>query len=143
MEKHIFLGLMIPVAFFGFTGFAKSIVRKEWIWSNFYLGIDIALAALANGIVNIVDGAHQMETAVGSTVGTIYGNQMYYTSLCILAAVGALFGTIVLHQRFEVLPEPATGNHKIQRGIWLGVFSNLLGGAVLAMFIYMKLRRIV
>jgi len=141
MEKHIFLGLMIPVVFFAFTGLVKSIVKKEWLWSNFYLGIDIALAALANGIVNIVDSAHQMESASGPSIGAIYGNHMYYTTLCILAAVGALFGTMVVHQRFEI--DDPEGNYRVQRGIWLGVVGNLLGGSVLAMFIYMKLRRLV
>lgn len=142
MEKHIALGLFIPVVFFGFTGLVKSIVQKEWLWSNFYLGIDIALAALANGIVNIVDGAHQAETSGGGELG----NHMYYTALCLVAAVGALFSAMALHQRFEVADQQAdgvTGNRRLKRGIWLGVVSNLIGGSVLAMFIYMKLRKLV
>jgi hypothetical protein len=138
MEKHIFLGLMIPVIFFGIAGMAKSLVKSLWIWSNFYLGIDISLAALANGIVNIVDGAHQAEKIL--TPSAELESQMYYTSICIIAAVGALFGTMGLHQRFDV---PDDGNPRRKRGILLGIVSNLLGAAVLAMFIFMKLRRIV
>lgn len=138
MEKHLVLGLLVPVVFFVFTGMVKSIVKKDWIWSNFYLGIDIALAALANGIVNILDDAHQMEgMSKLPAASTDFGNQMFYTSLCILAAVGALFGAMVVHQRYE------EDNQRWKRGIWLGVIGNLLGGAVLGMFIFMKLRRLV
>jgi hypothetical protein len=140
MEKHIALGLFIPVAFFGFTGAVKSIVQKEWLWSNFYLGIDIALAALANGIVNIVDGVHQTDSL--PTMPYEFGTHMYYTSMCILAAVGALFGAMALHQRFDATPDDS-GNLRLRRGIWLGIVGNLIGGSVLAMFIYMKLRKLV
>ncbi|HEV2711414.1 MAG TPA: hypothetical protein VGU67_14455 [Edaphobacter sp.] len=144
MEKHIFLGLLIPVIFFGFTGLVKSLIKKELLWSNFYLGTDIALAALANGIVNMVDGAHQVEHALpGSVMAAQFGNSMFYTAVCILAAVGALFGVMALHQRFDVLLEGEEGNSPWVRGIWLGVVSNLLGASVLTMFIYMKLRRLI
>jgi hypothetical protein len=137
MEKHILLGLLIPVFFFAFAGMAKSLVKNQWVWSNFYLGIDISLAALANGIVNIVDGVHQSEKVL--TPNLQLGSQMYYTSICIVAAVGALFGTMGLHQRFDV-PCDEPGNRRWKRGILLGVVSNLFGVAVLAMFIFMKLR---
>ena len=137
MEKHVFLGLLIPVIFFGIAGMAKSLVRNQWTWSNFYLGIDIALAALANGIVNIVDGAHQSEAS--TILSTQLGGHMYYTSICIVAAIGALFGTMGLHQRFDVPDEDAQNTRKM-RGILLGIVSNMLGVAVLAMFIFMKLR---
>jgi hypothetical protein len=142
MEKHIFLGLLIPVVFFGFTGLVKSIVKKEWLWSNFYLGIDIALAALANGIVNIVDGVHQAEST--PSISADFGNQMFYTAMCIVVAIGSLFGVMALHQRFEVLADnPEIKRDRIKRGIWLGIIGNLLGGSVLAMYIYLKLRRLV
>jgi hypothetical protein len=68
---------------------------------------------------------------------------MFYTTLCLLAAIGALLAAMALHQRFDVLAEDATDNIRTARGIWLGIVSNLLGGSVLAMFIFMKLRRLI
>lgn len=142
MEMHVFWGLMIPVAFLGFTGLVKSIVKKEMLWSNFYLGIDIALAALANAVVNIVDGAHQIEMHTVSP--SDIASQMLYTSLCILASIGVLLGAMALHQRFEEEADrEGLDKNRLKRGIWLGIVGNLMGGSVLAMFIYMKLRRLV
>jgi hypothetical protein len=143
MEKHIFVGLLIPVAFLGFTGFVKSLIKKELMWSNFYLGIDIALAALANGIVNILDEVHVNEQFATPTAEFV--NQMYYTSVFLVCALGALLVTMTLHQKFEVADVsgvPLTRQQRVWRGLWLGVISNTLGGALLAVFIYMKLRRL-
>ena len=140
MELHIFLGLMIPVAFFAFTGMVKSLVKSSWTWSNFYLGMDIALAALANGIVNIVDGVHQAERL--KVPDPDFGNQMVYTSTCIVVSIGALLGSMGLHQRFDVEGQE-NGSRRLRRGILLGVVANILGMAALGMFIYMKLRRLV
>jgi hypothetical protein len=138
MEMHVFWGLMIPVGFFAFAGMAKSLVKSQWTWGNFYLGIDLALAALANGIVNIVDLVHESEHS--PTLGLEIGGQVYYTALCIFVSVGALFGTMAIHQRFDAM-DSEPDRHRMRRGILLGIVSNLLGGAVLAIFIWLKLRR--
>lgn len=139
MEIHIFLGLMIPVAFFGFAGMVKSLVKSAWTWGNFYLGIDIALAAMANAIVNVVDLAHQAE---GTQYGPTFGHAMTDTAICILLSFGALLITMGLHQRFDV-PGEVISNRRYARGILLGVVGNLAGCGVLGLFIYWKLRGLV
>lgn len=140
MEIHICLGLLIPVAFFGFTGMVKSLVRSCWTWSNFYLGMDISLAARANGIVNIIDLAHHSEAMA---VDPDLGHQMTFTALSLLVSFGALFGTMGLHQKFEVIGNENDGNRRTARGILLGVVSNVIAGVALGLFIYWKLRRLV
>jgi hypothetical protein len=137
MDKHVFWGLLIPVIFFFFAGMVKSLVKNQWIWSNFYLGIDISLAALANGIINIVDGVNQNEKHL--IPNPDFASQMFYTSICIVVGVAALLGTMGLHQRFDV-PTEENSNQRWKRGILLGGVSNLIGMAVLATFIIMKLR---
>jgi hypothetical protein len=140
MEIHIFLGLMIPVAFFAFTGMVKSLVRSNWAWGNFYLGIDIALAAFANAIVNVVDSVHQTESAPNPNLG----HKMAFTAICIVLSFAALLITMGLHQRFDVPGDPAQrSNRRMAKGILLGVVGNLAGGGVLGLFIYWKLRRLV
>ena len=134
------LGLMIPVAFFAFTGMVKSLVKSNWTWANFYLGIDIALAALANAIVNVVDSVHQSEKLPPDVN---FGHQMAYTVICIVLAFAALLITMGLHQRFDVPDGFEAGNRRVARGILLGVVGNLAGGCVLGLFIYWKLRRLV
>ena len=133
MEVHVLWGLLIPVLFLLFAGLVKSLVRKEVIWSNFYLGVDATLAALANGIVNIVDGVHEAEHS--PQAATAFAEHMFYTSSFLTAAIGALLIVMAVHQRFEV----EQGNSRIWRGIMLGAVSNLIGGGLLGAFIYMKL----
>jgi hypothetical protein len=137
MEIHLLWGLLIPALFFFFTGLVKSLIRKEVVWSNFYLGIDIALAGLANGIVNIVDEVHQAETSQIAKIEL--GEHMFYTSMYMMAAIDALLVVMTLHQKFEIM-DSNISNQRVLRGIWLGVVSNLLGGALLGFFIFMKLR---
>lgn len=140
MEIHIFLGLLIPVAFFAFTGMVKSLVRARWAWSNFYLGIDIALAAFANAIINVVDSVHQTENAPDPNLG----HKMAYTVICIMLSFAALLITMGLHQRFDTPDDPAErSNRRRAKGILLGVVGNLAGGCVLGLFIYWKLRRLI
>jgi uncharacterized membrane protein YidH (DUF202 family) len=140
MDIHVFWGLLIPVGFLGFAGMAKSLVRSCWTWANFYLGIDLSLAALANGIVNIVDVVHQAES--GSTPMVELLSKVNNSALCVFIAIGALFGTMAFHQRFEIL-DGDQSNHRLRRGILLGLVSNLLGASVLAAFIVMKLWRLI
>ena len=141
MEIHILLGLMIPVAFFGFTGMVKSLVKNSWSWSNFYLGIDIALAAMTNGIVNIIDLVHRAE---GKLLDAEFGHAMTFTALSIVIAFAALLSTMGLHQKFDIPVEgQRNGNRRVARGILLGGVSNLVAGVALGLFIYWKLRRLV
>jgi hypothetical protein len=86
----------------------------------------------------LVDIAHRSENSPAGV--TAIGGPIFNTALCIFAATGALFGTMALHQIFDVDPEPGD-NRRWRRGILVGVVANVLGGAVLAMFILMKLWR--
>ena len=123
----------------------KSLVRKNWTWGNFYLGVDIALAALANSIVNVVDLAHHAEEA-SVQGGSSFGNQMGFTAISIVTAVAALFATMGLHQHFDAPEDDAAsenGNRRIKRGILLGIFGNLIGACAFGLFIYWKLKGLI
>ena len=139
MEIHVLLGLMIPVAFFVFTGMVKCLVKSQWAFANFYLGIDISLAAMANAIVNVVDLVHQSE---GHAVDANFSWQIARTATCIVISFAALLITMGLHQKFDV-PEQFSGNRQWARGILLGIVGNAAGICVLGLFIYWKLGRLV
>ena len=142
MEIHVIWGLFIPVLFLVFTGLIKSLVRKSVNWSNFYLGLDIALAALANGVVNIVEEVHASESLPGGYPPE-FGQQMFYSAIFIAASVGCLLTVMTIHQTLEDPLDGEKANQKIMRGIWLGGVANLLGSGLLFSFIYLKLRRLV
>lgn len=135
MDIHVGLGLLIPVVFFGFTGMVKSLVKSQWTWGNFYLGIDVALAAFANAIVNIADSMHEAEKIPDPNLG----RRMSYTVVCIVISFAALLVTMGLHQKFDG-PREIPGNRQWVRGISLGVIGNLAGIVVLGLFIYWKLK---
>jgi hypothetical protein len=137
MDKHVVWGLLIPLLFLAFTGLARTLVRKAGLLSNFYLGIEMTLAAIATGITNIVVGAHVIENPQCSDVPLSW-QIMFNTSIFFTTAVGCLLLILTLHQKFEVLPEEA-GNSRMWRGILLGGVSNVLGTGLFAAFIYLKL----
>lgn len=137
MEIHVIGGLLIPPLFLVFTGLARTLVRKTGLLSNFYLGIEMTLAALATVITNIVVGAHVIENPKCSDVPLSW-QMMFNTSMFFATAVGCLLLVLTLHQKFEVLPEEE-GNSRMWRGILLGGVSNVLGMGLFAAFIYLKL----
>jgi hypothetical protein len=138
MEVHVLWGLVIPVIFLLFTGLVKSLVKKEFLWSNFYLGVDATLAALANGVVNIVDGVHETERSKDASAA--FAGHMFYTACFLTASIGALLLVMAVHQRFEV---EGGGNSRMLRGIFLGGVSNILGAGLLGAYIFMKLRGLI
>lgn len=148
MDIHLIVGLSIPILFLVFTGCSKSLVRKGFSWSNFYLGIDATLAAIASAGINFVDTVHSMENQ-SSAVNVDFGNKACYTLICILCGLGALYLTLMLHQRWEFLDgvDALSPKHvhrqKIARGIWLGGISNLTGALVMGVYIYFKIRKMV
>jgi glucan phosphoethanolaminetransferase (alkaline phosphatase superfamily) len=137
MEVHVLWGLLIPVLFLILTGLVKSLVRKDLLWSTFFLGVDATLAALANGIVNIVDEVHETETSKEAAASL--GNHMFYTACFLAVAIAVLLTVMTVHQRYE----NDLGNSRFWRGFLLGGMSNLLGAGLLGAYIYMKLRGLI
>lgn len=120
-------------------GLIKSLVRADLAWSNFYLGLDIALAAIANGVVNMVDMVGKHST----NAETISQNNAEYLVL----SFALLLVTMVIHQRWEGTKLDPTIAHVVsgpsnrtRRGVWLGIVSNGLGTASLLVFMLFKLR---
>lgn len=138
LDLHLLLSLSIPVVFLGFAGMIKSLIKREVFWSNFYLGVDLALASLANGIINVVDLGSTLAT-LGSAEAARFSFRMYYNAVALVAAFGVLLLTMWLHQRLETLPEDFDGR-KWRRGIWLGVVANLFGAASMSLFIIGRLK---
>lgn len=131
---------MIPLMVCGFAGTVQSIVKNSWLYSNFYLGIELSLAAFAHGLLNVAEEAHHMEKFGDPSIQI--GDHMFYTVVCILAAVGALLGSIALEQRIA-LKKRDEDYQRLNGGVLLGLVGNLLGGSVLMMFILMKLQGVI
>lgn len=113
------------------------LVRRVGFLSNFYLGIEMTLAALATGITNIIARAHMIENPKCSDVPLTW-EMMFCTAMFFVAAIGCLLLVLALHKKFEVLSAEA-GNSRMWRGILLGGVSNVLGTGLFTAFIYLKL----
>ena len=105
MEKHIMLGFMIPAVFLVFAGLIRSLVRKRLVWSNFYLGLEVVLAALANALVNICERAHELEFPGQYGSDPSYGDQMTNSAVFLAAGVGILLILMVFHQQWEYIED--------------------------------------
>lgn len=140
MEKHIICGLLIAPGLLAFTGLVITAVRRQFHWSSFYLGLELVLAGLADGLINFVERLH---AADGHPVdGTLVGNMAWYVLFAVFS-IGALFVVVVIHQRWDYfLDHEQYRALRIKRGVWLGVIANGMGIAVLTTFIYLRLEDI-
>ena len=129
---------MIPAVFLALTGLIKSLVRGKLFWSNFYLGIDIALAAFANGIINVVDlGGGLADRGLSDSAG--FAGKMYYNAMLLVLSFGVLLIVMFMHQRLEERERRSSGRDWT-KGILLGIVSNGLGAATLSVFIIGRLK---
>ncbi len=140
MDRHVLLALFIPAAFLGLTGLIKSLVKGKLLWSNFYLGIDITLTGLANGIVNIVDISHDIEQHP-MIQGIAFSERVLNNAVFLLLAISSLFVVMLIHQRWEQAKKArVTVPIRLTRAIWLGGISTIIGCGVLLTFIIYRLR---
>jgi len=144
MDQHLWLSLAIPAAFLLITGIVKSLVRTELTWGNFYLGLDAALAALANGIVNVVDIVRNVECGdqvATAAAATARQSRTYFTAAFICIAFFVLLIVMMIHQRQESAKTPVERmKNRWKRGIWLGLVANLIGSGMLLLFLFIYMR---
>jgi hypothetical protein len=140
LDKQLSLSLFIPVVFLALAGGIKSIVKHELFWSNFYIGIDAALAALANGVINVVDlsrGLTLPKVAADMNIAT----KMCNNAIVLVVSFSVLVFVMIVHQRFDSLvPIGPPQSWQLRRGIWLGIVANLFGAVSLGIFIFYRLQ---
>jgi hypothetical protein len=135
MDDHVFFGLIIPAAFVLVGGAAKSLTHYGFAWGNFYFGIELSLAGMANGSINIVSRLHENENLV---IGSVGQNQIMNSLSCIIVSLGALFFTMLV-QKHYVEEDWRWNRDRFQRGLVLGVLCNLVGGATVVALIWLKI----
>lgn len=118
------IGLVVPLIFFVISGLAKALARSSGIrWEDWYLGVELILAALSSTLLYVVDLARKvnLEKVMACTV---------FTVLLVLFLVVQL----LLHRTFgdsmtsEIFPK------RVCRFIMIGV-CNCIGFVFLGGFI--------
>ena len=123
----IALGIPIILIFCG--AFAKKLVRgTSWQISDFYLGVELALSAMAASLVYIYDVSMLPNTTPVqiSIINSKIASNASFLAICFFL----LLWVLTTHQDWEKRKENKKGQL-----IWLGVITNLIGIGLMFMFI--------
>jgi hypothetical protein len=127
------MALGIPLILILSGALAKKLVRgSTWQASDFFLGVELSLAAMASSLVYIFDLA---KIAAASTKGSVpVDNKIAATASFLALCFFLLLWVMSTHQDWEK-------RNQNQRGqiIWLGLIANLIGAGLVAAFVlYVK-----
>ncbi len=123
----IALGIPIILLFSG--AFAKKLVRgTSWQRSDFYLGVELALAAMASALVFVFDLVQldKNNNLPNEFVAQKMAGNASFLALCFFL----LLWTLTTHQDWEKRSQNPKGQL-----IWLGIIANLVGAGLLATFV--------
>lgn len=116
--------LAVPIAFLLIGAFAKKLVRGSgWLASDFYLGVELTLAALASSLVFLLELSSQ------SSLQSIQEKALV-SAFYIITNFFLLFYVMTIHQDWKQRPHNLRGQH-----FWMGGVSNLIGASLLAGFV--------
>src|SRR4051794_18151784 len=126
MTNPYFIAIGIPIVLMICGAFARKLVRgSQWVASAFYLGIELALSAMASALVYLFDLA-KPDAATLPTFHVKISATGGYLSVCFFL----LLWIMSVHQDWEKRTQNVTGQR-----IWLGGVVNLVGAALLALFV--------
>jgi hypothetical protein len=141
------IAFIIPVVLIGISAFTRKIMRKtDFCWQDFYLGVDLTIAAFSIAVINVLD-LTEPEGTIATTAK--YPHAGSNAALYIVGCFVAFVVLIAFHQQWKVHEEPTpisenspnvlrskTGRKEI---ILLAFASNLIGAALLGSFILLKI----
>jgi hypothetical protein len=126
MTNPYFIALGIPIVLMICGAFARKLVRgSQWISSDFYLGIELALSAMASALVYLFDLAKPEASRLPAFQAKISATGGYL-SLCFFL----LLWVMSVHQDWEKRTQNALGQR-----VWLGGVANVVGALLLATFV--------
>lgn len=146
----------MPIVLVFVTALIRSIVKGNRFFSgeNLYLGIDLCFAGLAASLVETLDLIREHLVAADESQFS-----RVLTGLALSFASGiALLVVTKLHQTWDVPAPRANANsrvkaersqremdqrHRRQRRFWLGIASNGIGFATIAVFAWLRARKLV
>lgn len=121
--------LVIPLLFIFCGAFAKKLVRgSAWQQSDFFLGVELCLAAVASGLIYGF-GLAKLPVDQSGMVASLSGK---ITAIAIFLAICFFILLLVLaiHQDWLKKPQNPRGQF-----VWLAIVGNLIGAGLLAAFV--------
>jgi hypothetical protein len=123
--------MAVPLILIFCSAVAKKLVRgSNWRRSDFFLGVELSLTAMASGLTNFFD---LTKPALTSSIA-ISAQKTTATAVFVALCFFFLFVVLSVHQDWEQrLQRP------IAQIIWLGIFSNSISAGLMIVFIlYVK-----
>ncbi len=125
------IALGIPLILISCGAFAKKLVRgSAWLLSDFYLGVELSLTAMALALVYIFDLAKVTgsQKATDPAVSESIAATASFIALCFFLMLWVLS----THQDWTKRSQNPKGQF-----IWLGIICNLIGAGLMAVFVFL------
>lgn len=125
------IALGIPIMLILCGAVARKLVRgARWQCSDFFLGVELSLAAMASAMVHIFDLAKLISSQSGIEVDLT--NKFATTASFLVICFFFLLWILSTHQDWEKRSQNPTGQL-----IWLGIIANITGIGLWAGFVFL------
>lgn len=127
--------VVIPLLFIFCGGFAKKLVRGSgWQRSDFFLGVELCLAAMASALIYGFGLAKVSVDQNGmiASLPEVFGATAAFVALCFFA----LLWILAIHQDWEKKPQNPRGQF-----VRLAIIGNLVGAGLLAVLVVFVIGR--
>lgn len=129
LTNQYLIALGIPTILILSGAFAKKLVRgSDWQRSDFYLGVELSLAAMASALVYVFDLAKLTSSPPAGSAGV--PEKLAATATFLALCFFLLLWVLSTHQDWERRSQNPRGQL-----IWLGVLANVVGAGLLAAFV--------
>lgn len=126
LTNRYLIALVVPIILILSGALAKKLVRgSSFTRTDFFLGVELALSALAAALTNFLD----LSRSASSGVITITADGLARNASFLAISFFLLLVILATHQEWE-----KRANSKTQI-FWLGLFANTVGGGLMVAFI--------
>lgn len=123
------IALGIPLILILSGALARKLVRgSEWQRADFFLGVELSLAAMASALVYVFDLA-RLTTADAAPTPSV-SERMVATASFLALCFFLLLWVLSAHQDWEKRVQNPNGQF-----LWLAIIANLVGAGLLAAFV--------
>jgi hypothetical protein len=133
LSSPYFVAAGVPLLLVLVGAVARKLVRgTAWIRQDFYLGIDLALAALSAGLIYLYDVLQLMKSGTAGPGSLPPELQLLRAASFIALSILILLVVMAFHQDHERKPR-----RPLKQFLLLGIVSNFVSGGLLAVFIFL------
>jgi hypothetical protein len=132
-----FIAVGIPFLLILLGAITRKLIRATaWVWEDFFLGVDLAIAGISSGLIYTSELLTSKQAAVGCgtemcrRVLASADEHLLADSVFLVVALISFLAIVAMHQD----EKGDTGNRR-RRMLVLGVASNLIGVVLVACFI--------